>query len=193
MDAPILATMSARGVTELLIAWRGGDQQARQDLLPQVYDELRRIAARHLARERPDHTLQATALVHEAFERLVDQQRVEWQGRAHFLAVAAQLMRRILVDHARGRAAAKRGVAVTVALDPDAPIAAPGRDLDLVQLDEALERLAALDPTQAKIVELRYFGGLTIEETAAAVDSSPATVKREWSVARAFLRRELAA
>lgn len=185
--------MSARGVTELLAAWRGGDDRARQELLPQVYEELRRIAARHLSRERPGHTLQATALVHEAFERLVDQRRVEWQGRAHFLGVAAQLMRRILVDYARGRSAAKRGAAVTVVLDPDAPVAAPARDLDLVELDEALERLAALAPVQARIVELRYFGGLTIEETAAVVDRSPATVKREWSVARAFLRRELAA
>jgi RNA polymerase sigma-70 factor, ECF subfamily len=182
-----------RSVTELLSAWRAGDGAAQEQLLPRVYDELRRIAARHLSRERPDHTLQATALVHEAFERLVDQDRVDWQNRAHFFGVAAQLMRRILVDHARSRRTAKRGNGLTLALEPGVEPAGPVRDLDLVRLDEALDRLASLAPSQARIIELRYFGGLTIEETAAAVDSSPATVKREWTVARAFLRRELAA
>lgn len=185
--------MLARGVTELLVAWSAGEANARDELLPLLYDELRRIAARHLARERPDHTLQATALVHEAFERLVGQERVAWQGRVHFLATAAHLMRRILVDHARARAASKRGGGLTVPLDPEREPAAPAPDVDVLRLDDALDRLAALAPGQARIVELRYFGGLTIEETAAAVESSPATVKREWSVARAFLRRELAA
>ena len=185
--------MTARGVTELLTAWSDGDRDAQAELLPRVYEELRQIAARHLSRERPGHTLQATALVHEAFERLVDQDRVAWQGRAHFFAIAAQVMRRILVDHARKKSTAKRGGGVVVALDPAVEPAAPSRDLDLIKLDDALERLATLAPEQAKIIELRYFGGLTIEETAAAVDSSPATVKRDWTVARAFLRRELAA
>ena len=183
----------SRGITELLAAWSAGDAGAHAELLPQVYDELRRIAARHLARERPGHTLQATALVHEAFERLVGQDRVVWQGRVHFVATAAHVMRRILVDHARGRQTAKRGGGLTISLDPEHEPAAPARDVDLLRLDDALARLAALAPEQARIVELRYFGGLSIEETAAAVDSSPATVKRHWSLARAFLRRELAA
>src|SRR5690606_7303503 len=150
-------------------------------------------AARHLARERPDHTLQATALVHEAFERLARIDASAFQDRVHFVATAATLMRRILVDHARQKRTARRGGGLTVHLDPDREPAAPARDVDLLRLDQALDRLGALSPAQARIVELRYFGGLTIEETAAAVASSPATVKREWSVARAFLLRELAA
>jgi RNA polymerase sigma factor (TIGR02999 family) len=185
--------MSDRGVTELLVAWSGGDAAAQQELLPRVYDQLREIAARHLARERPGHTLQATALVHEAFERFAGSDPIAWQGRVHFLATAAQLMRRILVDHARARRTAKRGGGLTVSFDTDREPIAPDRDVDLVRLDDALERLTRLAPTQARVVELRYFGGLTIDETAAAMNSSPATVKREWSVARAFLRRELAA
>jgi RNA polymerase sigma factor (TIGR02999 family) len=185
--------MAERGVTELLAAWSAGDPRAQQELMPHVYEQLRQIAARHLARERPDHTLQATALVHEAFERLMGTDTIAWQGRVHFMATAAQLMRRILVDHARARGTAKRGAGLRVSFDADREPAPPARDVDLVRLDAALEQLAVLAPLQARIVELRYFGGLTFEETAAAIDRSPATVKREWSVARAFLRRELAA
>ena len=159
-----------------------------------VYAELHQQAARAMGRETPDHTLQATALVSEAYLRLIDQSRVQWRNRAHFFGVAAQLMRRILVDHARGRLAAKRGGGVRqLTLDDVDPVGASPNDeaVDVLALHEALERLAALDPGQARIVELRYFGGMTIEDTAEALDLSPATIKREWAVARAWLRREL--
>jgi RNA polymerase sigma-70 factor, ECF subfamily len=187
---------SSSDVTQLLLAWGAGDQVAGERLLPEVYAELRRQAARAMRRESSEHTLQATALVHEAYLRLVDQRRVMWRNRSHFFGVAAQLMRRILVDHARERHAAKRGGGLRqLALgDADAvaaPEASPG--VDVIALHEALERLAALDPHQARLVELRYFGGLSIEETAEALDVSPATVKREWAIARAWLRRELSA
>jgi RNA polymerase sigma-70 factor, ECF subfamily len=182
-------------VTGLLLAWGGGDADAGERLLPVVYEELRRQAARAMRREAGEHTLQATALVHEAYLRLVDQRRVEWRSRAQFFGVAAQMMRRVLVDHARGRLAAKRGGgARRVTLDGQgADAAAPDADVDVLALHEALERLAVLDPDQARLVELRYFAGLGIEETAEALGVSPATVKREWAVARAWLRRELAA
>jgi RNA polymerase sigma factor (TIGR02999 family) len=183
-------------VTQLLLAWRSGDASAADELFPAIYSELRRQAARAMRQEGIEHTLQPTALVHEAYLRLVDQRRVQWQNRAHFFGVAAQLMRRILVDHARGRHAAKRGGGmqrITLG-DADALAGAPTDDsVDLLALHEALEALAALDPLQARLVELRYFTGLNIEETAEALDVSPATVKREWTVARAWLRRELAA
>jgi len=159
-----------------------------------VYAELHQQAARAMGRETPEHTLQATALVSEAYLRLIDQSRVQWRNRAHFFGVAAQLMRRILVDHARGRLAAKRGGGVRqLTLDDADPVGASPNDeaVDVLALHEALERLAALDPGQARIVELRYFGGMTIEDTAEALDLSPATIKREWAVARAWLRREL--
>jgi len=159
-----------------------------------VYAELHQQAARAMGRETPDHTLQATALVSEAYLRLIDQSRVQWRNRAHFFGVAAQLMRRILVDHARGRLAAKRGGgARQLTLDDADPVGASPNDEAVVvlALHEALERLAALDPGQARIVELRYFGGMTIEDTAEALGLSPATIKREWAVARAWLRREL--
>jgi RNA polymerase sigma-70 factor (ECF subfamily) len=182
-------------VTGLLLAWREGDAAAGERLLPAIYDELHRQAARAMRREGDAHTLQATALVHEAYLRLVDQRRIEWRSRAHFFGVAAQMMRRVLVDHARTRLAAKRGGAmqrVTLG-DVDAGGgASSGDELDVLALHEALERLAALDPDQARLVELRYFGGLGIEDTAEALGVSPATVKREWAVARAWLRRELA-
>ena len=182
-------------VTTLLRAWGDGDEQVGEQLLRAVYAELRRQAARAMRRESPDHTLQPTALVHEAYLRLVDQRRVEWRGRAHFFAVAAQLMRRILVDHARGRLSAKRGGGLQrISLGEGDLAAADGdadQEADILALHEAIERLAALDPGQARLVELRYFGGLTIEETAVTLRISPATVKREWSVARAWLRREL--
>jgi RNA polymerase sigma factor (TIGR02999 family) len=178
-------------VTHLLVAWRQGDQAALAHLLPLVYDELRRLAQRYLQRERPDHTLQATALVHEAYLRLVDQRQAQWQNRAHFFGVAAQMMRRLLVDHARQQHAAKRGgAAPQLALD-EALQVADARAADVVTLDEALTALAALDPQQSRIVELRFFGGLTIEETAEVVGVSPATIKRDWSMAKAWLYREL--
>jgi RNA polymerase sigma factor (TIGR02999 family) len=184
-------------VTALLQAWGAGDRDAGERLLPMVYAELRRQAARAMRRERAGHTLEPTALVHEAYLQLAGQQRAAWHNRVHFLGVAAHLMRRILVDHARARHAEKRGGgAVLLTLDDaDGPNAAPAReaDVEVLALHEALERLAALDPEQARLVELRYFGGLTIEETAEALAVSPATVKREWAIARSWLRRELRA
>jgi RNA polymerase sigma factor (TIGR02999 family) len=178
-------------VTQLLIDWGSGDQAALAHLLPLVYDELRRLAARYLRRERPAHTLQATALVHEAYLRLVDQSQVHWQNRAHFFGVAAQVMRRLLVDHTRRQHAAKRGgVVPKLALD-EALQMAEGRAAAIVALDEALTALAALDPQQGRIVELRFFGGLTIDETAEVIGVSPATVKRDWNIAKAWLYREL--
>jgi RNA polymerase sigma factor (TIGR02999 family) len=178
-------------VTQLLLDWRGGNQHALDALTPLVYDELRRMARRYLQRERMGHTLQSTALVNEAFLKLIDQQ-VSWQNRAHFFGMAAQFMRRILVDHARGRHAAKRGGEAACKLTLDEGIAiASQRDVDVIALDGALERLASLDPQQARIVELRFFAGLSIEETAEVLDISPATVKRDWAMARAWLFREL--
>ena len=184
-------------VTELLRGWSAGDRSAGEQLIAAVYTELHRQAGRAMRREGDDHTLQTTALVHEAYIRLVDQRRVEWRNRAHFFGVAAQLMRRILVDHARRRHAGKRGSGQRhVSLD-DVEVAPEGSTgpggLDVLALDELLERLTAMDEGQARIVELRYFGGLSIEETAEVMEVSPATIKREWAVARAWLRRELTA
>jgi RNA polymerase sigma factor (TIGR02999 family) len=181
----------ANAVTRLLLAWSGGDAGARDALLPLVYHELRRVARQHLRHERPGHTLQPTALVHEAYMKLVDLRRLRWQGRAHFFAVAARLMRRILVDHARGRAAAKRGGGRRMIALQGLGEASPEPELDVVALDEALARLAALDPRQERIVELRFFAGLDVEETARVLGISPATVKREWRTAKAWLYREL--
>jgi RNA polymerase sigma factor (TIGR02999 family) len=189
-------TPPAVDITQLLLAWGAGDQAAGERLLPAVYAELRRQAARAMRRESGEHTLQTTALVHEAYLRLVDQRRVVWQSRAHFFGVAAQLMRRILVDHARERRAAKRGGGarqLTLGHADEAAASAGDEGADVLELHEALERLAALDPEQARLVELRYFAGLSIEETAEALGVSPATVKREWAIARAWLRRELSA
>jgi RNA polymerase sigma factor (TIGR02999 family) len=178
-------------VTRLLADWSKGDHRALEELTPLVYAELRRLASRFLRRERPDHTLQSTALVHEAFLRLVDQRSVQWQNRAHFFGVAAQLIRRILVDYARSRQTAKRGAdAIKLSLD-EALGVTERRDLDLVALDDALNNLARLDPQQSRIVELRFFTGLSIEETAEVLGVSPATVKREWVTAKALLYREL--
>lgn len=160
-----------------------------------VYDELRRLAASALSRERHDHTLQPTALVHEAYLRLADEPSARWESRSHFLAVAARAMRRVLVDHARGRNAAKRGSGIArVSLEDfeQVVVAAPGETVDLVALDEALARLGELDPRQARIVELRFFGGLSVEDTATIVGASPRTVKRDWQLARAWLKREMA-
>jgi RNA polymerase sigma factor (TIGR02999 family) len=193
MDSSDRKGPTQAGVTQLLHRWAAGDHAALDELLPVVYQELQRIAARQLRRESPGHTLQTTGLVHEAYLRLVDQRDARWQNRAQFFGVAAQAMRRVLIDYARGKKAAKRGGdAVRVTLE-DASAPAEQPDVDLLGLDEALTRLAALDPQQAKVVELRYFTGLGIEETAQVLGISPATVKREWAMARAWLRRELAA
>jgi len=174
-------------VSQLLRAWASGDLQARDELVPLVYHELRKRASGYLRHERPDHTLQATALVHEAFLRLAGQNRVAWQNRGHFYAVAAQMMRRILVDYARERLAVKRpGAALRVTLDES--IQAPeGPGADILMLDEALNELSTIDPRQGRIVELRYFGGLSEQEVAEALSVSRATVTREWKRARAWL------
>ena len=182
---------SAERVSELLFNWGHGDQSAREELIPLVYVELRRIARRYLWKERPDHTLQSGALVHEAYLHLLHEEPPQWRNRAHFFGFAAQLMRHILVDHARGRLAAKRGAgAPRLALNPE--IALPQkREVDLVALDDALTKLATLDPKQSRLIELRFFGGLSIEEAAVVLGISPATVKREWATARAWLQREM--
>ena len=183
-------------VTGLLQAWAAGDPAALEALLPAVYGELRRRAARALRRESPGHTLQTTDLVHEAYLRLVDQRQGVGANRAQFLGLAAVCMRRVLVDHARARQAAKRGGGARQITLTDLPVGDDSGDepaVDVLALDDALRRLAQLDPQQGRVVELRYFGGLNIEETAAALGVSPSTVKREWAVARAWLRRELAA
>ena len=182
---------SSYDVTQILQAWSDGDRRAVEELIPIVYEELHRRAASYLRRERPDHTLQTTALIHEAYVRLVDQKEVRWQNRAHFFGVAAQMMRRILVDHARERRSAKRpGSAVRVALD-DQMGAAEQRDCDVLQLDEALTVLAALDPRQGQIVEFRYFAGMSESEVADVLSVSRSTVTREWQMARAWLYRRL--
>jgi RNA polymerase sigma factor (TIGR02999 family) len=179
-------------VTELLLRWRGGDRQALDALMPLVYAELRRLAQHYIRQERPDHTLQSTALVHEAYVRLVGQNLPEWRSRAHFFGVAAQLMRQILVDHARHRQAEKRGGAAPCKLTLDEGLLqTPDRDLDVILLDDALRDLAALDPQQSRIVELRFFAGLTIDDTSEVMGISPATVSRDWTSARAWLHREI--
>jgi RNA polymerase sigma-70 factor, ECF subfamily len=174
-------------VTQLLIQWGRGDKAAHEQLLPLVYDELRRLAGGYMRRERPGHTLQPTALVHEAYLRLIDQERVDWRNRAQFVGVAAMMMRRILVNHARDRAAAKRGgdaerVPLTLAGE-----VLRRAEVDALALHEALDRLAALDPRKSQVVELKFFGGLTTDEIAEALQLSAATVEREWSFARAWL------
>lgn len=180
-------------VSRLLSDTIAGREDAAVRLFPIVYDELRRLAASALRRERADHTLQPTALVHEAFLRLVDVPEDRWNDRGHFVAIASRAMRRILVDHARSRKALKRGHAeIRVPLDDVDVASSESGGVDLVALDEALGRLAALDERQARIVELRFFGGLTVEETAALIGSSARTVKRDWHMARAWLKRELA-
>jgi len=178
-------------VTQLLIEWSNGDKAALDKLMPLIYDELRRLAHYYMSREHPGHTLQTTAVVNEAYLRLVNRKRVRWQNRAHFFAIAAQLMRSILVDHARSHAYAKRGGgARKMALD-EALIISQERAAEVVALDEALGQLAEIDPRQSRIVEMRFFAGLTIEETAEVLSLSPATIKREWSTAKAWLYHEL--
>jgi RNA polymerase sigma factor (TIGR02999 family) len=183
--------VSPEPVTALLKRWRHGDSAALEKLVPLVYSELRRIAARQLRRERPNHTLQPTALVHEAYLKLVDQHRIEWQNRAQFFGVAAQLIRRILVDDVRNRRTVKRG-AGTLKVTLDDAVSEPAREnIDLVKLDDALLSLAAKDEQQSRVVELRFFGGLSIEETAEVLRISPSTVKRDWAAAKAWLYRDM--
>jgi RNA polymerase sigma factor (TIGR02999 family) len=190
MSAPASPPTSP-DVTQLLRNWQVGDQSARDQLLEIVYEELRRQAARYLRRERPDHTLQPTALVHEAYLQLIDQSRVNWENRAHFFGAAARLMRRVLVDHARAHQAEKRGSGEEkLALD-EAMAVPQSKDLNILALNDALEELARMDEQQSRIVELRYFGGLSIEETATVTGVSPATVKREWAMAKAWLQTQI--
>jgi len=177
-------------VNELLVRWRAGDQEALEKLVPLVYKELREIAHYHLQRERPGHTLQSTALVHEAYFRLANQKPFEADNRAHFLAVASRLMRQILVDYARSHAAAKRGADLRVELDA-ALILPQERNAEVIALDEALKRLSQIDEQQGQIVEMRFFGGLSIEEIGEVLGISRSTVKREWNVAKAWLVREM--
>lgn len=186
-----MAAPPASDVTRLLLSWRGGDRAALEKLVPLVYRELRKLAHRQMRGERAGHALQTTALVNEAYLRLVDSQQVRWQNRAQFFAICAQLMRRILVDDARARGSLKRGgAAVHVSLD-DTLVASPARDTDLIALDEALTKLEALDPRKSKVVEARYFSGLSVAETAEALDVSPDTVMRDWKMAKLWLLREL--
>ena len=180
----------ASDVTGLLLAWTNGEEAAGTPLADAVYAELRRMARGFVQRERHDRSLPATALVHEAYLKLVDQRRVRWQNRAHFYAVAAHVMRRLLVDHARARAADKRGAGVTLPLSDLDPAVEP-RGPDMVALDEALDTLSAIYPRQGRLVELRFFGGLTVEEAATVLGIAPITVKRDWALARTWLYREL--
>jgi len=182
---------SSSQVTMLLGRWRGGDREALDLLVPLVYDELRRIAQNYLRNERPGHTLQSTALVHEAYVRMIQQDLPQWQNRAHFFAVAAQLMRQILVDHARAHRADKRGGGACKLALEDAQESARPIDVDIVALDDALKTLSGMDPQQGKVVELKFFGGLSIEDTAEVLGVSSSTVKRDWITARAWLHREL--
>ena len=181
---------TAHAVTRLLVDFQQGREGAADQLIPLVYQELHDLAVHYMRAERGDHTLQPTALVNEAYTRLVDQRSASWQNRSHFFGIAAQAMRRILVDHARRKRASKREGGERVTLD-ESVAEAPQRSVDLIALDDALMKLAALDPRQAKVVELRFFGGLDIEQTAESLGTSPATVKRDWTFARAFLQREM--
>jgi RNA polymerase sigma factor (TIGR02999 family) len=186
-----VSNVRSRDVTALLVDWRGGDEEAVQKLLPLVHDELRRLAKRHMAGERPDHLLQATALVNEVYIHLVDIRRVNWQDRAHFFAIAARLMRRVLVDFARAQKNRKRGGALRrVTFDQNLPIASE-TPANLVEIDEALEALAAQSERKCRVVELRFFGGLSVEETAEVLKISPETVMRDWRFAKSWLLREL--
>jgi RNA polymerase sigma factor (TIGR02999 family) len=181
----------AQNVTELLVAWGNGDKSARDELMPLVYQELHRLAHHYMKNESPGHTLQTSALVNEAFMRLVDQKNVKWQNRAHFFGIAAQLMRRILVDYARSRRYAKRGGGMRDLPLEEALVISQERNEEVIALDETLERLAEFDPRKSKIVEFRFFAGLSIEETAEVLAVSPGTVMRDWTLAKAWLRREM--
>ena len=189
IDAPV---PPSHQVTRLLVDWRNGDQGALEQLIPLVHEELRRVARRHMAHERAGHTLQATALVNEAYVRLIDIRQVNWQDRTHFFAMSSRLMRRILVDFARSKGSQKRGAgAHKVSLD-EALIVSPEPGADLVALDDALDALAVFDARKAQVVEMRFFGGLSVEETAEALKVSVDTVMRDWKLAKAWLLRELA-
>ena len=178
-------------VTQLLLAWSKGDQTALEDLTRVVYEELRRLAHRYMAREHPGHALQTTALVHEAYLRLIDGKKVQWQNRAHFFAVSAQLMRRILVDFARSRLYQKRGGNAEQVSFDEALVVARGKGTDLVALDDALAALASVDPRMSQVVELRFFGGLSVEETAEVLKISTDTVTSDWKLAKVWLRQRL--
>lgn len=184
-------TPSSQSITQLLIEWRDGDQTALDRLIPLVHQELRRLAHHYLKRERPEHTLQTTALVNEAYLKLVDHKDMHWQNRAHFFAVAAQAMRRILVDHARSRDAIKRGRGVAVITLDEAAAIADTQAADLLALNDALDQLTLLDVRKSRIVELRYFGGMTVEEAAEVLGLSPTTVNREWQSAKTWLLRTM--
>ena len=179
-------------VTQLLIDWSNGDQSAFDRLMPLIDEELRRLAHRYMSRERAGHTLQTTALVNEAFLRLVNRKNLQWQNRAHFFGLAAQVMRTILVDHARSHASAKRGGGTRNLELDEAMVVSQQKASEVIALDEALKQLALIDPRQSRIVELRFFGGLTVEEAAEVLHVSPVTIKREWSIAKAWLYQELA-
>jgi RNA polymerase sigma factor (TIGR02999 family) len=185
----ILSDPVNQDVTALLAKWSGGDKAALEELMPLVYGELKRLAGSYLRRERQDHTLQSAALVNEAYMRLVDQNQVRWQNKSHFFGIAAQMMRRILVDHARGHKAAKRGAGVELLELNEAVTQAQKQSIDLLGLDDALKTLEKMDAQQSRIIELRFFGGLSIEETAEVLEISPATVKRDFAAARAWLYR----
>jgi len=178
-------------VTQLLQRYSQGDQSALDELIPQIYDEMRHLASHYLQSERIDHTLQTTALVHEAYMRLVDQKRVQWSNRNHFIAIAAQMMRRILVDHARKHIASKRGSSFTKVSLEEAAILHKEQPRELIAVDELLSRLAIMDPQESRVVELRFFAGLSLEETADVMGLSTAKVRREWSIAKSWLKREL--
>ena len=184
-------TGSPQEVTQLLIDWSRGDQAALDSLMPLVYEELRRLARRYMRRERVGHTLQTTALINEAYLRLIEQQRVQWHNRAHFFAISAQLMRRILVDHARSHTRAKRGGGVLKLSLDEAVVPSQKRAAELVALDDALQRLATIDLRKSQVVELRFFGGLSVEETAEVLKVTPMTVTRDWKTAKAWLHREM--
>ena len=186
-----MSTYSPKEITRLLVAWGDGDESALEDLTPLVYEELHRLAHHYMSRERAGHTLQTSALVNEAYVRLIDWKNVRWQNRAHFFGVSAQLMRRILVDFARARRYQKRGGGEQVIALDDAGVLSDEKGVDMIALDEALVSLAELDARQSKVVELRFFGGLSIEEAAEVLKVSPGTVRRDWSIARAWLHREL--
>jgi RNA polymerase sigma-70 factor (ECF subfamily) len=181
---------AAVDISTILRAWAGGDQGALDKLTPIVYDELRRLARRHMRRERPGHSLQTTALVNEAYLRLVDYKRMQWQNRAHFFAVSAQLMRRILVEHARRHNLKRGGDVVHVSLE-EALVVGGGREAEMVALDDAMNALARIDGRKVQVVEMRFFGGLSVEETAEVLKVSPVTVMRDWTMAKAWLHREL--
>ncbi len=191
-EAQPVAPEPSSPVSELLLHWGKGDRKALEAILPLVYNDLRRLARYHLQQQRPNHTLQTTALVHEAYLRLAQEKSPHVENRAHFLGIAAQLMRWILVDYERNRRAVKRGAGATrLTLDPSVAARSQGPDVDLLALDEALDRLAKMDAQQSQIIELRYFGGLTIEDASEFLGISPATVKRSWASARAWLLREM--